>query len=215
MLHHAVSVQKHSQRRVERVHQSIRDRDGSVTGDHVITEEVVHAHTESLVSLHPISHAIPNVPGVTPPLLVHSVRHLTLVEVRASTLASPRSQVLQGVLHCQTIHGHIIPSDVHPSLAWVICRGGGPSRGVIRPPQPQVVSHHIAGCDVHHGGRLHVRVPSGTSNATKHIRNHSWVLRRTLVLSGTPLHQSRTGNRAGFQDHSRHSHTIDVTNLNH
>mmetsp|Transcript_38372 Transcript_38372/g.94020 ORF Transcript_38372/g.94020 Transcript_38372/m.94020 type:complete len:324 (+) Transcript_38372:732-1703(+) len=176
---------------------------------------MVHADPVGLMLLHSISHAIPHVPGVPPPLLVHPVRHLTLVEVRAATLPGPQSKVLKGVLHRQAIHRHVIPSDVHPGLARVLGRSRGSSRGVIRPPKPQVVSHHIARRNVHHARRLHVRVPVGTSNSTKHIRNHSRVLRRPLVLTAAPLNQRRTGHRTGFKNHPRHTNTVNVSDLDH
>jgi hypothetical protein len=88
--------------------------------------------------------------------LSHIVRELTLHEICGAAFSIPLDQIFSSVLTHEAIHSHIISIDDSSVRAWIVAiHNADSTNSVICPPQPKIITNHMARIDRKHAVRLH------------------------------------------------------------
>eukprot|EP00128_Syssomonas_multiformis_P014463 Colp12_sorted_trinity150504_noHs@20420 len=215
MLHSAFSTKVHSKGVVEAALKRGGAQDPRLHCHSLVTEEVVNTDTPGLVSGDVGGDNIATIALVTEVGLGDVIGELGLVEVGAATLALPKEEVVEGVLDGKTVHGDVIAGHHHPVLHWVA--GLVDQRiveRVVRPPEPEVVAHHVALVHAHHDVSRHLLGVRATDTG-KDIVHEARVGGITGPLATAPLEERRGALGAGLQEDMRNTHTGHVGNFDH
>mmetsp|Transcript_41589 Transcript_41589/g.125943 ORF Transcript_41589/g.125943 Transcript_41589/m.125943 type:complete len:602 (+) Transcript_41589:350-2155(+) len=211
VLHPALAREVDRERAHERCLQGWRCHYALLHRNWEVAEEVVHADAVALVRLHSVQHAVADV-AVVPVGLRHIVRELGLVEVGLAVVASPRHQVLEGVLYSEAVHRHVTALDKKACLTGVLAVVDFPRDAVVGTPEPEVVTDNVAGPDGDHDPRLHLalrRVVVAT-DTREDVVEEARVVIAAWVRAVPPLQQRLSLPGASLQQHPCDADAVDV-----
>mmetsp|Transcript_63588 Transcript_63588/g.127735 ORF Transcript_63588/g.127735 Transcript_63588/m.127735 type:complete len:205 (-) Transcript_63588:33-647(-) len=195
MLNPAIAVEKYRKRGIKGGTLGSRN---SCFDIHLEVPEVrVHSDAVALVARHVGAHSVPHEPGVPKQSLRGVVGQLALVEVGFAAVAVPHGQVAERVFAGESVHAHVVCSLPHHKAVVY----GEPAVGdrcapcgVVGPPQPQVVPHHVPALNHHHALRLRHPVRTvGTPHSSEHVRQNDRVVWVAGERSGGAHHKQSVG----------------------
>merc|ERR1719198_1031822 len=133
-----------------------------------------------------IGHHVASMAAGAETFLRDIIWQLRLVEKDPATLSTPLGHVAEGVLNEEAIHCHIIADYLQTCLAEVLVLHSEVvlkslvvidwlrwlirvKQSVVCSPEPEVVTHNIAGVHSHHSVHSHLSVHVGAPYAGKDI----------------------------------------------
>mmetsp|Transcript_11231 Transcript_11231/g.27941 ORF Transcript_11231/g.27941 Transcript_11231/m.27941 type:complete len:279 (-) Transcript_11231:62-898(-) len=213
----ALAVQKHGERRDEKLLEMRGCRDRGVHDHGLVSEEVVDSYTIGGMVGNILCNAIRHVALVAEVVLRHVVGELRLKEESVAAVAIPLDQVRQAMLSLQAICDHIVAVDDGGHLAGVLAvLREAAALDVVGPPEPGVVQDHVPGVDPEHHVCLRLRRLRRPAHARDDVGHDPGVrgVARVGVFGVAPVHEHLSGLRACFQEDACDSHAVHVADLN-